>query len=140
MSNNPYKLNWIPNLDNYEGSIHIKIFSALKEDIKSGFLKAGMKLPQQRLLAWTLGFNPGTIHKAYALAAKQGLISGEIGRGSYVKAFNASTDNWPNENPYSRLIDFSDNFPCLIKDEKILKDSLSALGDTPFLSTLFQYQ
>ena len=140
MSNNPYKLNWVPELSKYAGSIYIKILSALQDDIKSGKLKAGMKLPPQRLLAYTLDVNLGTVHKAYALAVKQGIIAGEVGRGSYIKAPSTSSGIWPNENPYSRLIDFSDNFPCLIKDEKILINGFAALETTPFLPGLFQYQ
>ena len=140
MTNNSYKLNWIPDLSSHSGSLYLKILSALKEDIRKGKLKVGMRLPPQRILAYALNVNLGTVHKAYAAAVKHGLISGEVGRGSYVKGESSSIIDWPNENPYSRLIDFSDNFPCTVKDEKILRTGLQTLSETAFLPALFQYQ
>ena len=44
----------------------------------------GQKLPPQRDLAYDLGVTVGTIGRAYALIRQRGLVSGEVGRGTFV--------------------------------------------------------
>ncbi len=41
-------------------------------------------MPPQRNLAYDLGVTIGTISRAYALIHERGLVSGEVGRGTYV--------------------------------------------------------
>jgi 2-aminoadipate transaminase len=54
--------------------------------IRSGSLKDGERLPPTRELAGLLGLNRTTISAAYELLESDGLISGHVGRGSYVTA------------------------------------------------------
>lgn len=58
---------------------------ALAHAIRSGRLRPGARLPTQRDLAFTLDVTVGTVGRAYALAEQRGLISCEVGRGSYVR-------------------------------------------------------
>src|SRR3546814_4919811 len=51
-----------------------------------GELPPGAKLPPQRNLAWKLGVTVGTVSRGYMLAEQKGLLSGEVGRGTFVKA------------------------------------------------------
>ena len=54
------------------------------ELIRSHALKKGERLPPTRELAGLLGLNRTTISAAYELLESDGLISGQVGRGSYV--------------------------------------------------------
>lgn len=53
--------------------------------IDSGELSAGQVLPTQRELSQKLGVSIGTITKAFNELEKMGYLSGEIGRGTFVK-------------------------------------------------------
>ena len=56
-----------------------------RRDIRAGRLRPGDRLPPQRDLASAIGVTVGTVTRAYQLAARQGLVGGEIGRGTYVR-------------------------------------------------------
>jgi DNA-binding transcriptional MocR family regulator len=140
MTNNPYKLDWVPEISNSSAERYVAIAETIGEAIKSGRLKAGQRLPPTRLLAYTLELNPGTVHKAYRLAMKRGLIVGEVGRGSFVRGGATGSIAWPNENPYDRSIDFCDNYPCPIRMGPLLRKHLVAVGDAPYFGNLLQYQ
>ena len=60
-----------------------------------GALKPGDRLPPQRDLAFRLGVTTGTVTRAYAEAEKMGLLSGEVGRGSYLKAPSPAAAPFP---------------------------------------------
>jgi len=75
---------WIPQLEGRRGPLYRMIVDALADDIASGRMAAGSRLPPHRDLAWRLKCTVGTIARAYAEAARQGLVSGQVGRGTYV--------------------------------------------------------
>jgi 2-aminoadipate transaminase len=54
-------------------------------EIESGHLGEGERLPATRELAGQLGLNRTTIAAAYELLESEGWISGEVGRGSFVR-------------------------------------------------------
>jgi len=64
---------------------YVAIADAIAADLTLGKLKAGDRLPPQRELAWKLGVTIGTVTRAYQEASKRGLLSGEVGRGSYLR-------------------------------------------------------
>jgi DNA-binding transcriptional MocR family regulator len=82
---------WQPRLDDRQGPKYLRIADALTEDIYAGRLSVGERLPTHRDLAWDLGVTVGTVSRAYAEAERRGLITGEVGRGSYVRAGARST-------------------------------------------------
>ncbi|MBD8689125.1 MULTISPECIES: aminotransferase-like domain-containing protein [unclassified Rhizobium] len=84
--------NWTPDLSSGTGPIYIRLADHIEAAIADGTLPAGTKLPPQRNLAFDLGVTIGTISRAYALIHERGLVSGEVGRGTYV---NASTTPSP---------------------------------------------
>jgi len=59
------------------------------ELIRSHALKKGERLPPTRELAGLLGLNRTTISAAYEMLESDGLISGQVGRGSYVTGGDA---------------------------------------------------
>lgn len=76
--------NWIPDLAGKSGPFYLQLADAIEEAIGNGGLPTGTKLPPQRNLAFDLKVTIGTIGRAYALAHERGLVTGEVGRGTYV--------------------------------------------------------
>lgn len=79
-----YPLSWQPDLSKMAGPKYAALAQLLEEDIKSGKLTAGTKLPPQRELADFLDLNLSTISKAYKLCGQKGLLSASVGNGTYV--------------------------------------------------------
>src|SRR6187397_1022270 len=65
---------------------YLAITEALADDVATARLAAGAQLPTHRDLADRLGVTVGTVSRAYAEAARRGLITGEVGRGTFVRA------------------------------------------------------
>jgi DNA-binding transcriptional MocR family regulator len=76
---------WVPRFTSLAGPRYLAFVSALEADIAAGRVKPGMRLLPQRDMAQRLGLSVGTISKAYAEAEQRGLISGEVGRGTFVQ-------------------------------------------------------
>lgn len=76
---------WFPEMRRTGAPIYIEIADAMAHDIDIGKLKPGEKLPPQRNLAFDIGVTIGTIGRAYALARQRGLVTGEVGRGTFVR-------------------------------------------------------
>ncbi|HEX7927309.1 MAG TPA: PLP-dependent aminotransferase family protein [bacterium] len=76
---------WLPSIDGRDGPIYMAIVASLAEDVAAGRLPEGSRLPTHRDLADALGVTVGTITRAYAEAHRRNLVSGEVGRGTFVK-------------------------------------------------------
>ncbi|GAB4532064.1 MAG: PLP-dependent aminotransferase family protein [Roseibium sp.] len=75
---------WHPQIPEGDGPLYIRLADRIAEDIATGALAAGAKLPPQRDLAYDLGVTVGTIGRAYAVIRQRGLVNGEVGRGTFV--------------------------------------------------------
>jgi DNA-binding transcriptional MocR family regulator len=64
---------------------YVAIADAIAADLAEGKLTIGDRLPPQRELAWRLGVTVGTVTRGYQEAERRGLLSAEVGRGSYLK-------------------------------------------------------
>ena len=71
----------------------MRLADRIETDITGGLLPPGTKLPPQRDLAFDIGVTIGTIGRAYALVRERGLVSGEVGRGTFVLGRDAEPDN-----------------------------------------------
>ena len=76
--------NWLPDLSQGSGPLYLRLADRIEDDISGGALPTGTKLPPQRDLAFDIGVTIGTVGRAYALVRERGLVSGEVGRGTYV--------------------------------------------------------
>ncbi|MEP1933085.1 MAG: PLP-dependent aminotransferase family protein [Roseibium sp.] len=76
--------NWYPTIPDGPGPIYIRLADRIADDITTGALEAGAKLPPQRDIAYDLGVTVGTIGRAYTVIRQRGLVSGEVGRGTFV--------------------------------------------------------
>lgn len=76
---------WRPDISGRDGPRYRRLAQAIVADIERGALSDGARLPPQRDLAHRLGVTVGTVSRAYALVEQRGLISGEVGRGTFVR-------------------------------------------------------
>ena len=83
---------WSPKLSPGAFPLYRALADQLANDIGSGLLKSGERLPTHRALARALRVNIGTVTHAYAEARSRGLIDGEVGRGSFVRHPSARPD------------------------------------------------
>jgi DNA-binding transcriptional MocR family regulator len=77
---------WSPRLDDSPKPIYARIADAVERDVRGGVLLAGSRLPTHRSLASDLGITPVTVTRAYAEAARRGLVESSSGRGTFVRA------------------------------------------------------
>ena len=71
---------------NWHEPLYIQIRDQIREQIEAGTLRAGDRLEPSRELARNLGVHRTTVGNAYADLEAQGLIRGDVGRGTYVLA------------------------------------------------------
>jgi DNA-binding transcriptional MocR family regulator len=75
----------MPDLSSGAGPLYVRLADQIERGIAEGALPGGAKLPPQRNLAFDIGVTLGTVSRAYALACERGLVTGEVGRGTYVR-------------------------------------------------------
>lgn len=91
--------NWLPDLSTGAGPLYMRLADRIETDIVEGVLPSGTKLPPQRDLAYDIGVTIGTIGRAYALVRERGLVSGEVGRGTFVLGRDAEPDDTHEQPP-----------------------------------------
>lgn len=84
---------WLPEISHGSGPLYLQLADRIEKDISGGALPPGTKLPPQRDLAYDIGVTIGTVGRAYALARERGLVSGEVGRGTFVLGRDVEQDN-----------------------------------------------
>lgn len=75
---------WLPNLSDAGRSKYKALAQAIRDDVKSGALPQGDKLPTVRDLAYRIGVTPGTVARAYKLLTDDEILMAEVGRGTFV--------------------------------------------------------
>src|SRR6185295_5751692 len=103
---------WAPEIRQRKGPRYLAIAEALADDAGAGRLRPGARLPTHRDLAERLGLTVGTVTRAYAEAMRRGLVSGEVGRGTFVRAGGGAV-LMPSPVPAAEpgLIDLGANLP-----------------------------
>ncbi|MDH3472954.1 MAG: PLP-dependent aminotransferase family protein [Rhodospirillales bacterium] len=139
---------WLPDLspraprDGSNGAraapLYRAIAAALAEDIRAERLAAGTRLPAMRDLAERLQVTLGTVHRAYALAEKQGLITRQLGRGSYVRAERPAAPARAAASP-DGTVDLSRNEPVGMELGPILQRTLAEMAREPDLEGMLDY-
>ena len=67
-----------------EAPLYRQLYEQIAQKIRSGRMARGTRLPATRELAGLLRLNRATISAAYEILEGEGLISGQVGRGSFV--------------------------------------------------------
>lgn len=128
--------NWIPQLSETAEPIYRRIVTAIVEDLAHHRLRPGMRMPTHRELADRLDINVGTVTRAYALAREMGLLSGEIGRGTFISApaaAEAAGDGAP------EVIDLMINKPPTLDEGAVLRKALSQIAEGYSVTQYLEY-
>lgn len=129
---------WIPDVAKLKGPIYLRIAEALQEDVACGRLQPGTRLPTHRELAYRLAVTVGTISRAYLEAERRGLVSGEVGRGTFVRARSDRSFAVPHRD--RNVIDLSLNRPTVIGVPPEFAATLANLSRQNDLASLLTYQ
>jgi DNA-binding transcriptional MocR family regulator len=132
---------WAPEIHQRKGPRYLAIAQALADDAGAGRLRPGTRLPTHRELAGRLGLTVGTVTRAYAEAARRNLVSGEVGRGTFVRA-PAPRFAGPVTGAETGFIDLSANHPPTApggREADALRRALSALARRKDLGRLLDY-
>ena len=79
-----YPMSWKPDRSRLKRPVYLSLARKLEEDILTGELAPGTKLPPQRELADYLDINFTTVTRAYKLCEEKGLLYGKTGSGTFV--------------------------------------------------------
>lgn len=110
---------WTPRISDNGNTPANRLLEALAEDILSGQLLGGDRLPAHRDLAWKLNIGVGTVTKAYAMLERRGLARSIKGSGTFVAVF---------ESRKGPAIDFSVNRLPVMLSDRLLAGTLSAIS------------
>ena len=75
---------WQPTLTDVAGPKYKTVAQTIRDGVARGELVEGAKLPPVRDLAWRLGITPGTVARAYTILTNEGMLTAEVGRGTFV--------------------------------------------------------
>lgn len=95
-------------------------------DIKMGRLRPGERLPPQRWFARQHRIAASTAARVYGELVRRGLAVGEVGRGTFVRAWTSTTEPALAE-PAAARVDLELNFPLLPDQAALLSASLGPL-------------
>ncbi len=134
---------WKPDLSNREGPKYLRIVEAMAEDIATGRLPQGARLPPHRELAYQLDVSPNTTSRAYAEAVKRALLRGEVGRGTFVRLSESDPVQAEPESlkrTASGPIDLSRNLPMPGFSERHIRRVMAEIANDAGLRSLLDYQ
>ena len=110
-------------------------------DIRSGQLPPGTRLPTHRQLASENGIALVTASRVYAELESMGLVSGETGRGTFVRE-TALPPGHGIDQPATTdgMLDLNFNSPSIPGQADLLRSALRALASAGDLEALLHYQ
>lgn len=131
---------WTPDISQRSGPRYIAIAEAIADAVASGDLAPGARMPTHRDLATRLEVTVGTVTRAYAEAIRRDLITGEVGRGTFVRGSLMSfTPLSTRHDAEPNVFDFAVNLPADGIAADRLRDTLPRMVAEPGLNTLVGY-
>mgnify|MGYP006194315801 CR=1 FL=1 len=110
-------------------------------DIRDGRLAPGTRLPTHRHLAATHGLALVTASRVYAELEQMGLVSGETGRGTFVRETSLPPDLGVDQQVVAAgMADLNFNYPALPGQADLLRSGLRQLALSGDLEALLRYQ
>lgn len=132
---------WIPDLSAHAGPAYRGIAEAIAGAIRERQLRPGERLPTQRELAHELGLTVGTVTRGYAEAKRRGLVSGEVGRGTFVRRERPSPVTLSIRGHHAKgVVDLSLNLPAPVSTDGRLVDTIADMARGGALSGALGYQ
>lgn len=131
------KLSWIHLLKNRFRTL----VNDYAQSIRSGELVAGTRLPTHRHLANLKNISLATATRVYTELAIMGLVSGETGRGTFVRDLSLPPSLGVEQHTLSADIrDLNFNYPALNYQTELLRETLRQLITQGDLEALLRYQ
>lgn len=116
----------------------VERFSA---EIRSGQLSPGTRLPTHRQLAMEEGIALATASRVYAELETLGLVSGETGRGTFVREIHLPASHGIDQPATPEgMLDLNFNSPSLPGQAELLRQGLRELAASGNLESLLHYQ
>lgn len=125
---------YLPQIEDGPEPLYARLVDAIARDIENGKLSPGDQLPPHRQLSQRLGIAIGTVSKAYSEAEDRGLLTGTVGRGSFVTSTKASA-----EDDDGGPVDLSRNVPPPLLAARRLARAFTDLRDRPELASAIGY-
>ncbi|KAA0987940.1 PLP-dependent aminotransferase family protein [Pseudomonas sp. ANT_J12] len=117
------------------------LVDAFAADIRSGKLLPGTRLPTHRQLAATEGLALVTASRVYAELEAMGLVSGETGRGTFVRETSLPPGLGMDQKVVAvGMTDLNFNYPSLPGQADLLRSALRQLASSGDLESLLRYQ
>lgn len=133
-----YPMAWKPERGRLSRPIYKSLADALEDDIASGKLSPGTKLPPQRELADYLDINFTTVTRAYKLCELKGLIYAVTGSGTFVSPSAAKPITISSAPEKESVIDlgFVSSFECT---NGLVAEALRATAERGSVQELLDY-
>ncbi|OPA85719.1 GntR family transcriptional regulator [Pseudomonas fluorescens] len=117
------------------------LVDAFAEDIRSGAMSPGTRLPTHRQLAADHGLALVTASRVYTELEAMGLVSGETGRGTFVREIALPPGQGSGQmTPATGMLDLNFNYPSLPGQADLLRTALRQLALSGDLEALLRYQ
>lgn len=134
-----YPMSWKPvRTMDLKVPFYISLAERLEQDIVSGILIPGTKLPPQRELADYLDVNISTVSRAFKLCEQKGFICGAVGKGTFVSSDAVSNSILFGAPSGPSLIEMGAILPEA-EHNRIFTDYLKTMIQEPEFHKLFQY-
>ncbi|MFI2370143.1 PLP-dependent aminotransferase family protein [Streptomyces sp. NPDC018833] len=104
-----------------------RIADLVAADIASGRLRPGDRLPPQRAFARRRRIAASTAGRVYAELVRRGLVVGEVGRGTFVRAAVPSSGRALAEPATAAPVNLELNYPVVEGQSKLLGDALAPM-------------
>ena len=113
------------------------LVDAFAADIRSGRLSPGTRLPTHRQLAANEGLALVTASRVYAELEGMGLVSGETGRGTFVRETSLPPGLGIDQQAATAgLADLNFNYSSLPGQAELLRSALRQLASSPFATRI----
>ena len=129
----------LEDIQNGHGPLYMRLADGIERGIYAGRLQPGDQLPTHRDLADALAMNVTTVTRGYKEAERRGLISGTVGRGTYVSSDAGTSVAMVSPEPHAPgMIEMGLVNPLYHLDPN-LNEGLKNLTRRRNLSTLLHY-
>lgn len=121
---------WPPKPGELRRPAYKSLADTLVRAVDAGELRSGDRLPTHRNLAYDLELSVQTVSRAYDELIRRGVIAGEVGRGTFVRAGRSDTKTpFVPDSQNEKFIDFSILMPVFEElHVQEMRDALTRLG------------
>ncbi|MEO6853323.1 MAG: PLP-dependent aminotransferase family protein [Rhodoferax sp.] len=117
-----------------------QLVDELAAEIRAGRLQPGTRLPTHRRLAERHGLALVTASRVYAELEAMGLVSGEVGRGTFVRETTLPPGQGADQQAVAAgLVDLNFNYPSLPGQADLLRNALRQLAAGGDLEAMLRY-